>query len=241
MSKPCHCTLVVGDLSLPYELSLSHRRSVSIRVMPDLRVLVAAPAGSDLRIINQILLQRAAWILKQQEYFRHRQVTIFPKRFAPGETCYFLGNPYQVRPVRQKIGTEGVNIEGNDLTVTLRGSQDSARIHALVEAWYRIQARVVFEERFSAWFPAFAGMGLAQPEIALRWMRTRWGTCSSRGKITLNTHLVMVPAQLVDYVIVHELCHLKEHNHGPGFHRLLAGFFPDWKEHRKQLGRFIIQ
>jgi predicted metal-dependent hydrolase len=214
---------------------------VAIRVLPDSRVLVAAPVGSNVREIEKILLKRTAWILEQQENFRRSPVILFPQRYASDETCYFLGEPYRLRLSRSSNGSEGVTINENVLAVSLRSKPDPARVNVLVETWYRAQALAIFSDRIHSWFPSFEEMGLEEPKLTQRWMRTRWGTCSSRGKITLNTRLVMVTMPLIDYVIVHELCHLKEHNHGPGFHRLLASFFPDWKERRKLLGRYILQ
>jgi predicted metal-dependent hydrolase len=86
--------------------------------------------------------------------------------------------------------------------------------------------------------PHFERLGHSLPKVVVRQMRSRWGSCTARGKITLNLKLVMVPRQLIDYVIVHELCHLAEHNHSKGFYTLLSRVMPDWEERREKLERF---
>ncbi|MFO7585656.1 MAG: M48 family metallopeptidase [Anaerolineales bacterium] len=108
---------------------------------------------------------------------------------------------------------------------------DEAVAGKLAQARYRQRAGKIFNERVTAWTPHFERLGYPRPQIAIRQMQ-------ARGKITFNLKLVMVPRQLIDYVIFHELGHLAEHNHSKGFYTLLALIMPDWGERREKLERF---
>ncbi len=113
-----------------------------------------------------------------------------------------------------------------------------ARAKKLVENWYRQCAKEVFDERVAVWYPHFERFGFDPPVVVVRQMRSRWGSCTAQGKITLNLKLIMVPKQLIDYVIVHELCHRVEQNHSKRFYGLLGRVMPDWKERKEKLKRF---
>ena len=101
----------------------------------------------------------------------------------------------------------------------------------------RKQARRVLHERLQAMLPRFAPLGLPEPELVVKPLKARWGICTVAGTITLNLELMKMPVTSIDYVIVHELCHLVEHNHGKRFHQLLDRMMPDWKVRRERLHR----
>ena len=115
---------------------------------------------------------------------------------------------------------------------------DKARVKELLDGWYRRQARRVFRERLDTCYPRVQHLGIDYPELALRVMKSRWGSCTQAGRITLNVKLIQVPKDFIDYVVVHELCHLKEHNHSRKYYDLLDRVMPDWKQRRDQLNSF---
>ena len=112
------------------------------------------------------------------------------------------------------------------------------RVKALLDRWYRAHARRVFQERLDACYPRAERLGAPYPEIAIRVMRTRWGSCSSPDKIALNLKLIQVPKHYIDYVVMHELCHLLERNHSPRFRELLDRAMPDWRERKRKLDEY---
>jgi predicted metal-dependent hydrolase len=134
-----------------------------------------------------------------------------------------------------------VRLNGDYLTVSLPDVSDKTRIGKLVTGWYRSHSRRVFEERLSVCFPRVEPLGIAYPEIAVREMKLRWGSCTAGGRILLNVKLIQVPKDLIDYVIIHELCHLKEHNHSPAFYVLLDRVLPDWRERRVRLNKIELR
>ena len=113
---------------------------------------------------------------------------------------------------------------------------DIAQVQTLVEEWYRTQAKRVLPERLEAMLPRFSRIALpTEPQLSIRKMSSRWGSCTEAGVITLNLKLMQVPKVYIDYVIVHELCHLVEHNHSQHFYRLLDRMMPDWRARRERL------
>jgi hypothetical protein len=105
----------------------------------------------------------------------------------------------------------------------------------LIERWYHRRAKSVFSELFAEACRHMQPLGIGQPPLKIRLMRSRWGSCSSKGNITLNPKLIQVPEPLLRYVILHELCHLIEFNHSPRFWALMDQVMPGWKAHRKAL------
>jgi predicted metal-dependent hydrolase len=232
---PVTRTLVCAGATITYELQLARRKTLAIRVHPDAHVSVSAPLGSNLTEIEEFIIRRAAWILRHQRNFAQKAAAAAQPRWVSGAIQRFLGKEYRLDVLALARGREAVRIAGDCLEVSTRTPADPTRVEALVEAWLRQEALTVFAERVAVWYPHLALVGTPPPQVAVRSMRSRWGSCTINGKITLTTRLVTAPLALIDYVAVHELCHLKERNHGPRFYQLLVQLMPDWKERKNQL------
>lgn len=226
--------LQFGTSIIDYELIFSERKTLGIHVYHDGTVVVDAPIGSDEMAIGQKVSKRAAWILRQQRQFQAYPATSpLPRRYVSGESYRYLGRQYRLKVVED--GVESVRLSRGFLTVSVRSVEDKARIAELVHNWYHSQAKRIFAERLSVCFPRVESLGVGYPELAIRNMKARWGSCSAKGRLTLNLKLIHVPRDLIDYVVIHELCHLKEHNHSPAFYALLERALPEWRERRTKL------
>jgi predicted metal-dependent hydrolase len=231
-----HHTLEYGSTLIAYQLEYSVRSTLAIHVHPDLSVTVDAPLESDFAEIEKRLHKKAAWILRQQRDFRRYSLDFPPRQYVSGETHRYLGQQYRLKVVQGQ--PESLHQEREQFLVTVRDKNDPARARKLVQGWYRQRALEVFGERVAVWFPHFERFSAAQPLVQVRQMRSRWGSCTAQGHVTFNLKLVMVPRQLIDYVIVHELCHLVEHNHSRAFYDLVSRIMPDWEERREKLEEF---
>lgn len=238
MNKPEDKTLEYGKTSIEFQLTYTDRETLAIHVHPDLHVTVKAPLGSDFPEIEKRIHKRAAWILRQQRNFRRYSFDIPPRKYVSGETHRYLGKQYQLKVMQSENEKEYVKMDREHILVSVRDKSDSERVKKLLTAWYRQRAYEIFRERVEIWFPRFERYSIKYPEVSVRQMRSQWGSCSIKGKMSLNLKLVMVPRQFIDYVIVHELCHLVEHNHGAGFYALMSKIMPDWEEKRESLNRF---
>lgn len=230
--------LTYGNTSIPYQLSYTDRQTLAIHVHPDLRVTVEAPLDSDFPEIEKRLRKKAAWILRQQRNFRRYSFEIPPRKYVSGETHRYLGQQYRLKVLQSENSEGSVHIAREQITVFTRDRGNREKVKKLLTEWYRQRAYEIFSERVEVWYPRFERYGIQHPKVFVRQMRSQWGSCTAKGKMTLNLKLVMVPRQFIDYVIVHELCHLIEHNHSTAFYALMSKIMPDWEEKRDALNRF---
>ncbi len=229
-----------GDETIEYTLTYSARKTLGISVDPDLRVTVTAPAGSDLAAVEAKVRQRAPWILRQQRELELYLPHTPPRRYVSGETHRYLGRQYRLKVEESGHEPERVKLARGALHVWVATPADTQRVRQLVEAWYEKQAQRVFYERLLAMLPRFKLFQLGEPQLTIRAMKNRWGSCTDAGAITLNLKLVQAPKPCIDYVIVHELCHLVEYNHGRSFYQLLDRMLPDWRARRRQLNEMDV-
>jgi predicted metal-dependent hydrolase len=214
-----------GTSSIAYELTFSERKTLAIHVYPDCSVVVDAPVGSAVSEIEKRVLKRASWILRQQRQFQDcANPQPLPRRYVSGESYLYLGRQYRLKVVESKV--ERVQLSRGYLTVSVGNTAEKLHIAQLLENWYRNRARRVFEEQY--------------PVLDIRAMKTRWGSCTITGRILLNPKLIQVPKNLIDYVILHELCHLKECNHNATFYGLLNRVLPNWRELKHTLNTIQI-
>lgn len=205
----------------------SRRRTLALYVHRDGRVELRAPAGYPVAELERFLSEREGWVQARLAELADRPA---PRRYLDGEPQPFLGRDYPLQ--RLDARPYGVWLAGGRLLVRCRGVDE---VPGRLKDWYRRQARKVFSERLQHCDWMLRKLAVPTPELRVRAMRSRWGSCSSRGSITLNLELVKYPLELIDYVLVHELCHLREFNHGPGLYALMDRFLPDWRDRRRAL------
>ncbi len=227
-----------GATTIEYELVRTARQSIALQVHPDGRVVVRAPKRTPLKQIEAVVAARIAWIARHQVRFQQRAAAQpAARQFVDGAVFPYLGQGYRLRIV---LGTARVQLDGDALVVGTRTPDDQARIAAQIERWYRTEAARVFAERLDAGFERIAAWGVPRPPLRIRDMKSRWGSCSAPtgerpARITLNLRLIELPVALLDYVVLHELCHLREMNHSKAFWALMDAVLPDWRNHRKAL------
>lgn len=222
-------SIVYGDDVIDFELLESSSRSqkILIKVYADCRVVVSTPLNTDDKTIIEAVKQRSRWIYKQLREFREQSKFITPRQYKSGESHFYLGKQYQLKVIHDDTKPKGVKLLRGRLEVnTLDTDIESIKSH--LNEWYRSRAKVIFEVRLRQILEKALWVE-AKPDIRLMAMRTQWGNCSPSGLLTLNPHLVKAPAICIDYVILHELCHLVEHNHSERFYQLLSQVMPDWE------------
>jgi len=230
-------TMQYGTTSIEYTLTYTDRETLAIHVHPDTTVAVEAPLESDFPEIEKRVSKRAAWIVKQQRNFRRFSVEFPPRKYVSGETHRYLGRQYRLRVMETDFTPEVVRMDRGIITIfTLSKSPD--HVKKVLEDDFRKRARTIFTERVDEWFPRFERFDVGKPQVVVRKMKSRWGSCTAKGKITLNFKLIQVPKKLIDYVIVHELCHTVVHAHNVEFYALLSRIMPDWEKRREKLNQF---
>lgn len=234
---PRTLTVQFGRTRIEYRLGYSARKTLAIDVHPDLTVVVTAPAGSTDEAVERRVQKRAAWIVQQRRSFETYLPTLPPRRYVGGESHRYLGRQYRLRV--HQAEADGVKMARGQINVGLADPSKKERVRQLVTAWFRRRAEAVFGEVFDAWAARAARHGIEANGFQLRRMANRWGSCTADGNILLNPDLIAAPVAGIEYVVAHELCHLKEHNHGRGFYRLLAAMLPDWERRRGRLNSCV--
>jgi len=232
-------TIQYGNTPIEYTLTYGPRTTLAIDVHPDLRVTVQAPHGADLADIEAKVRKRAPWILRQLRQFETYLPKLPPRQYVSGETHRYLGRQYRLK-VMENGNTESVKLSRGYFYIDVHDKTDPRQVKRLLTAWYRRQARRIFQERLDTCWARLGFLNLTYPEWTIRQMESRWGSCTPEGKIILNLKLIQVPKLYIDYVITHELCHLKEPNHSSRFYALLDRVMPDWRSKREQLNRFEV-
>ena len=221
-----------NEVALEYELVYSRRKTIGIYVYPGQRVVVKAPNRVPKREIESFVLSRLDWICAKQEEMAEIPLPT-ELTFQDKEIHYFLGEPYELRITRHTRNS--VFKVKDSLVVGLKNGFDQQEVKKQLTQWYRKQAEQIFMERMQTQFPIFAEVGCIFPNLKVRKMKSRWGSCSYEGEVTLSLELIRFPVHLIDYVIVHEFCHLLEFNHSPRFYQLMETAMPDWKPRKQEL------
>lgn len=224
-----------GHEVIRYAVRTSQARSsdrVSIHVENDGIVLVDAPSHASTQDIKKAVTKRIAWISKHVQAAEKRLALVTPREYVSGETVYYLGRRYRLKIVKKK-GLPSVLLQAGYLQVTTHVGTPE-HIRELMEEWYLSKASAIFRQRSNEISESLRWVK-TNPQLTLRSMRVQWGSCSPCGRITLNPSLIKAPRECIDYVLLHEMCHLKEHNHGKEFYRLLTRHLPDWQRVKKRL------
>lgn len=218
-----------GDEPIRFERvgRVSQKSQVLIKVQPDCRIQVAAPQSASDEEVMQAVKKRARWIWLQLRDFQQQLEHITPRRYISGEGHYYLGKQHMLKIIESTDETPRVKLLRGKLEVVVR-QRDPVVVCQMLDKWYRLRAREVFARRLNVMMDQALWVE-ALPPLRILAMQTQWGSCSPAGRITLNPHLVKAPRECVDYVILHELCHIAEHNHSERFYRLMNQVMPGWE------------
>jgi predicted metal-dependent hydrolase len=231
--------LTLEDGPLRFELRRSSRRSIGITVQLGGAVVVTAPYRASMRKIHTVLRKHGRWVRGKVKELREAPSPPPPPKWIDGERHRFLGREYSLRLL------EGENrivwLTDHELLVHIPNSGKTDAVRKLVERWMRDEGRALFGNRMDTLIRATPALELRErPSLDLRRMKSRWGSCSPKGRILMNTLAIRLPLPLVDYILMHELCHLKVPNHSREFWEHLGECMPDWERRKEALDREVV-
>jgi len=231
-------TIDFGSRKIAYTLHRSDRKRLKIVVAPELTVDVFAPKTADEKTVQAAIMKKASWIARKLDSLASYHPLPSPKRYISGETLVYLGRQYRLKVAQGP--RQPAKLLGRFLRVWVKDKSDTQGVRKAVVSWYRKRANETLARYMKKCFTIASRHGVQKPISVIRTMKRRWGSCSPKGRITLNTNLIQAPIHCIEYVIMHELCHLKHHNHSKAFYSLLTRCQPDWRKRKEILDRFIL-
>lgn len=231
-----------GSKTIDFRLEYSDRKSLGITVTPEMEVLVKAPIDTSMEKVKDKIRKKAPWIIKQQSFFLSFQPKTPQRKYISGETHLYLGRQYQLRIMNDELGVmnDCVKLNGRFLNTY---TNDKSKAKSLVDNWYLEKAKENLPKIAQPLFEKFVAKHKLITHnssfITLRAMSLRWGSCTPKGKIILNPELIKAPKGCIEYVIIHELCHLIHHDHTQKFIDLQTKEMKDWEKWKMKLEKLL--
>ena len=224
-----------GGTQVPYAIRRSARRkkTVAVTVDPAGRVVLLAPEHSSPDELDRIVARKAEWIVRRLRRAESHGPAPSPREFVSGESVVYLGRHYRLK-VQPHAGGEA-KLRGGWLHVPApEGAGQPAQVRDALISWFRHHAGRRLPERVAAWR---AKAGVRMPSVIVSNQQKRWGSCDRNGAIRLNWRIIQAPMRLVDYIVVHELVHLRHRGHGREYWQAVGRVMPDYERRRDDLRR----
>ena len=209
--------------------SRHRRRTIAITIERDGRVVLRAPAKTARDTLHQFVQEKRPWIKKKLLQIRQEQTHVHPRAFVSGETFFYLGDSYPLKVTHSPNGAPPLAFIGGEFQLNERFKGDR---EALFVAWYKKQAETLIRQRIDRYREV---MDIPSVQERITSAQYQWGGCSSRDRITFSWRIVLAPLPMVDYVVVHELAHLRERNHSSNFWKIVEDILPDYRVRRQWL------
>ena len=228
-------TIQIGEVSI--EVTRKAVKNVHLSVHPpDGRVTLVAPSATRLDVARAYAISRLGWIRQQQELLRN-QARETPRRFVERESHYLWGRRHLLS-IAQRDAKPSVSVDHKRITLTVRPSSDSEKRAEVLHDWHKALLHALIPPLIQKWEPR---LNVKVARYFLQRMKTKWGSCNHRaGNIRLNTELAKKPKDLLEYVIVHEMTHLREPTHSERFTAILQEHYPTWREARAELNELPL-
>lgn len=204
---------------------------------PSGKIRISAPLHMKMDTLRVYAISKLEWIRKQQNKLRS-QLRESPRVYSQHESQYLWGRRYLLKVV-QVAAPPRIEIKPRAIFLHIRPSSTPADRNKIVAQWYREQVREATQKMIGVWAPR---LQVPPPRLFVQHMKTRWGSCNSQsGSIRINTEIAKKPQECLEYIVVHELAHLREPNHGPRFTGILDQAMPNWRELKALLNRLPVK
>lgn len=228
-----HSQILFGKTRISYGICRStKRKTIALTIDPGKGLVLTAPASVSVERLDRLVRNKGRWIV---ERLRHGGSRPSPREFVSGESFWYLGRQYRLR-LRPASVPEHVRLEGRYFHVPvargLSGNQRARTARDSLVVWYRAHADPKLRERVALWCRK---LGVETPKVIITSQQRRWASCSAAGVIRINWRIVQAPMALLDYVIAHELAHLRHHGHSRAFWRALGVVMPDYEKRKAAL------
>jgi predicted metal-dependent hydrolase len=235
--KGIACKISYGKTDISYELLILKRKSLEIAVHPDKSIVVKAPDNAPLETIADKVRKRARWIKKQIKYFSQFNPRTPTRLFIAGESHLYLGKKYRLK-IKKSSKDQILLKNGYFLIECL--NKESFYIKDLLDKWYKQRSKIYLLKIFDNCWASFDKGKLKKPNLKIQKLEKRWGSLSLKNQLILNLNLIQTSKECIEYVIIHELCHLKNYSHNSKFYKILDKAMPDWIKRKHKLEMALI-
>ncbi len=225
-----------GQDIICFDLCYSKRKSLVIEVRPDMSVVVKAPTGYSQVKIDNFVIKRLSWIKKKIEHFKKLPPPTPPREYVEGESHLYLGRSYQLQVQESK--NSNVELQNGYFQIACPRKNPKI-VKSKLDLWYMQKCDEVIRPLLLECWPKMNLPQAQLPNLRFRKLKSKWGSLSAKGEMTLNSNLIRAPKDCIEYVIFHELCHLVHFNHSKKFYTLFAQKVPDWKEKKRKLENLL--
>lgn len=234
MTKTSVRTVKFGSSEIEYTLERKKVKNINLRIKRDGAVKVSAASFVPAKRIDEFVLSKGEFILAAlKKYAEREEFSEAAGKYEDGDSFYIMG---KLLVLKVLSGKPSVEADGGYIYLTVPDAEDTAKKQRLMEKFRDEECLLNFGEILDEVYPVFGAMGVAKPQLRIRKMESRWGSCAYRkGVITLNKWLLAAPRECIEYVIVHEMCHFIHPDHSKRFYALVASVMPDWKERKNLL------
>ena len=229
--------VVVENREICYHLERKNVKNLNLRIRKDGSVFVSVNEMVPCEEVDKFIRSKASYILKAIDHFREmEQYRPQSKQYVSGETFCIQGRGLRLQV--SQVEREAISTDGVYIFLEVKDANDIERKRSLVTRFLDQQCKMVFSEVMEDLYPVVKKYGIEEPSLRIRDMETRWGSCLTKKKIiTLNKRLLEAPRNCIEYVVMHELCHLIHPNHSKQFYAFLTMLMPDWKERKNYLDK----
>ena len=224
-----------GKKNIEAEVIYSDRKTMDLRVFPEGNIQITVPKNTSIEKIVEKIKPKSKWILQQQRTFELFRPFTKKRLYIPGETHRYLGRQYKLVINKTEQNKTNINLGKGLFTITTKNDN----IEQIIQKFYKSKADIIFKELLDQLLSRFPQFNTYDIRLTHRFMKKRWGSCSMNGNILLNTELIKANKACIEYVILHELCHLIHPNHSKDFYRTLAEVLPSWEKIKLNLERSL--
>lgn len=224
--------ILYKDIPINFEIEYKKRKTFAIEIIPPNKIKVKSPRGISKSKIEELVHSKANWIIKKLEEFKDIEHMQIERRFVDGEIFMYLGKEYILKITQNKnlkkaevsICNEFIHVKTPKIEIEI--------IKKIMIEWYKIECDKKIRERIEVYGQKLGEMPRI---IKVKEQKRRWGTCTSRRDVLFNWKCIMAPIDVIDYIVVHELCHLVHMNHSANFWSLVKSNFPHYEEKKQWL------
>ena len=233
-------TVEVETQEIHYQLERKPVKNLNLRIRSDRSIYVSANSAVPIDEIDLFVISKASYISDVIERFNEMaKYKPQPKQYVSGETFYIQGRALRLQV--SKSEKDMISSDGIYIFLSVKDPDNFDKKRRMVNRFLNKQCRLVFEEIIHSIYPVFEKYGVSYPNLRIRNMETRWGSClAKKGIITLNKRLLEAPRNCIEYVVMHEFCHFIHPNHSKRFYSFLTMLMPDWKERKALLEKTAV-